>query len=325
MVNYSIMLFLCTTDEDDNNPFPNKGYWRIKGCSLLVCDDDDGDVCDGCGQFSSSVKIANQAKTRRLSTPAQMKAPVSKTDSARIKLTLQGQRLTCAELENELNAMRKELQKNNVEVDHELSNDLADIMTKAGSKVTPFMNLFWQQQQKLFGSKATGVRYHPMIIRFCLSLAAKSSSCYEELRNSKVLVLPSQCRLTDYRNAIKPQRGFQAEVVTELKNITEQYFDMQRYVIILFDEMKVSANLVFDKVTGELIGFTDLGDPELNFAVLEEVDDVATHALAFLIRGMCTELKFCLAHFATTGVTADEIMPLFWDAVCCYFRWCISK
>ena len=146
-----------------------------------------------------------------------------------------------------------------MEIDHELSNDLAGIMTKAGSKVTPFTNLFWQQQQKLFGSKATGVRYHPMIIRFCLSLAAKSPSCYEELCNSKVLVLPSQHRLRDYHNAIKPKRGFQAEVVTELENMTEQYFDMQRYVIILFDEMKVSANLVFEKVTGELIGFTDSG------------------------------------------------------------------
>lgn len=155
-----------------------------------------------------------------------------------------------------------------------------------------------------------------MMIRFCLALAAKSPSCYEELRSSKVLVLPSQRRLRDYRNAIKPKRGFQAEVVNELTNMTEQYFDVQRYVIILFDEMKVSANLVFDKVTGELIGFTDLGDPELNFAVLEEVDDVATHALAFLIRGMCTELKFCLAHFATTGVTADQLMSIFWEAVC---------
>lgn len=79
-------------------------------------------------------------------------------------MTLQGQRLKCAELERELNAMRNELQKNNVEIDHELGIDLADIMTKAGSKVTPFMNLFWQQQEKLFGSKATGVRYHPMTI-----------------------------------------------------------------------------------------------------------------------------------------------------------------
>ena len=43
------------------------------------------------------------------------------------------------------------------------------------------MNLFWQQQQKLFASNSTGVRYHPMIIRYCLSLVAKSPSLYEEI------------------------------------------------------------------------------------------------------------------------------------------------
>ena len=65
-----------------------------------------------------------------------------------------------------------------------------------------------------------------MIIRFCLSLAAKSPSCYEELRNSRVLILPSQRQLKDYRNAIKPKRGFQVEVINELKNITDSYFDV---------------------------------------------------------------------------------------------------
>ena len=55
-----------------------------------------------------------------------------------------------------------------------------------------------------------------MIIRFCLSLAAKSPSCYEELRNSNILVLPSQRQLKDYRNAIKPQTGFQEEVIEVL-------------------------------------------------------------------------------------------------------------
>ena len=101
------------------------------------------------------------------------------------------------------------------------------------------------------------------------------------------------------------------EVINELKNMTDSYFDVQRYVILLFDEMKVTSNLVFDKVTGELIGFTDLGDPDLNFAVLEKVDEMATHALAFLAGGVCTELKFCIAHFATSGPTASQLMPLF--------------
>ena len=131
-----------------------------------------------------------------------------------------------------------------------------------------------------------------------------------------MLVLPSQRRLKDYRNAIRPQRGFQEEIVQELNSLTDTYFDVQRYVVLLFDEMKVMSNLVLDKVTGELISFTDLGDLELNYAVLEKVNEIATHALAFLVRGVCTDLKFCLAHFATTGVTSAQLMPLFWEAVC---------
>ena len=61
---------------------------------------------------------------------------------------------------------------------------------------------------------------------------------------------------------------------------------MKRGMLFSFDEMKVTANLVFDKVTEELIGFTDLGEPDLNFAVLEKIDEVATHALAFLVCGV---------------------------------------
>lgn len=68
--------------------------------------------------------------------------------------------------------------------------------------------------------------------------------------------------------------------------------------------MKVMEILVLDKITGELIGFTDLGDPDLNFGVLEKVDDIASCALAFLVCGVRIELKFGLAHFATTGATA---------------------
>lgn len=90
---------------------------------------------------------------------------------------------------------------------------------------------------------------------------------------------------------------------------------MVRYVVLLFDEMKVQSNLVLDKDTGELIGFTDLGDLDLNFAVLDKTDEIATHALAFIVRGVSTQLKFCLAHFSTNGVTASQLMPIFWEAV----------
>ena len=77
------------------------------------------------------------------------------------------------------------------------------------------------------------------------------------------------------------------------------------------DEMKIQSNLVFDKVSGELIRFVDLGDPMTNFATLTDEDQIATHALAFLVRGLCTDLKHSIAYFFTGNVTSFQIMPLF--------------
>ena len=81
--------------------------------------------------------------------------------------------------------------------------------------------------------------------------------------------------------------------------------------------MKVQANLILDKVTGEIVGFTDLGDPDVNFATLEKVNDIVSHVLVFKVHGLCTELKFSLANFASTGITAHQLMPVFWEAVFC--------
>ena len=86
--------------------------------------------------------------------------------------------------------------------------------------VPPFMKLFWEEQQKyLSSSSSSSIRYHPMIIKYCLSLAAKSSSAYSDLRYGYgVLFLPNLSTLRDYKNYIRPKRGFNNEVVNE-KNI----------------------------------------------------------------------------------------------------------
>ena len=84
------------------------------------------------------------------------------------------------------------------------------------------MKLFWKEQQKyLSSSSSNSVRYYPMIIKYSLSLAAKSSSAYSDLRynsrtGSGVLILPSLRTLGDYKNYIRPKRGFNNEVVDEM-------------------------------------------------------------------------------------------------------------
>ena len=170
------------------------------------------------------------------------------------------------------------------------------------------MKLFWQQQQKLFSSSAKCVRFHPMIIRFSLSLAAKSAFCYKELRNSGIVKLPSQRTLRDYYNFVKPKPGFNKLVIDELVGLTKWYSNTQRYIVLLFDNMKIGSNLVFDKNTGQLIGFTDLGDSITNYATFEKQDNLASHVLAFFIRGLTTNLKFSFSYFATKAVTAFKML-----------------
>ena len=56
-------------------------------------------------------------------------------------------------------------------------------------------------------------------------------------------MLLSQRTLKDYRNCICPKAGFQEEVSEELNELTNSYFDVQRYIVLLFDEMKIMSNL----------------------------------------------------------------------------------
>ena len=79
--------------------------------------------------------------------------------------------------------------------------------------------------------------------------------------------------------------------------------------------MKIQENLVWDKHTGDLIGFVDLGDIDLNYSTLKNVEDIASHVLVFLLRSVVNPLKFSFANFATTNVTCVQLFTLFWKAV----------
>ncbi len=106
------------------------------------------------------------------------------------------------------------------------------------------------------------VRWHPLIIKWCLYLRHRSSGAYETLRNSGVLKLPSQRTLRDYTHYIRARVGFSSEVDTELLR-TANYRELQEWekcIALLIDEMHLKEDLVYDKDTGALVGFTSLGD-----------------------------------------------------------------
>ena len=314
IVHHVLFTEFCLADE---KPFKKVKYYRATDCLLLT----NSNVCENCNAQLKKSEKALKRSSKAMTVPAKLNAPISLTSPDRLKLTIQNYRFENKSLKSEIEKLNKEISRSAVAVSEDLSTDFVSIMSKADqSHISPFMKFFWEEQQKYILSSKYAVRYHPMIIRYCLALASKSPGTYDDIRcdeksGTGILVLPSRRRLRDYKNYIHPQRGFNKDIIHELKEKVKDFQEIERFVVLLFDEMKIQQNLVWDKHTGELIGYVDLGDIDVNYATLEKVDELATHVLVFLIRSIVNPFKFSLANFATTGATSTQMFPLFWKAV----------
>ena len=80
-----------------------------------------------------------------------------------------------------------------------------------------------------------------MIVCFGISVASRSPSAYDEIRDSNILVLPSRKTLRDYRNAIRPKVGFNPDVINELKNVAKNLNVIQGFICLCFYEIKFRA------------------------------------------------------------------------------------
>ena len=65
--------------------------------------------------------------------------------------------------------------------------------------INSFGCIFWDQQSKALKRKSSsGMRWHPLMIKWCLHLHHHSSSEYETLHKSGCISFPSQRTLRDY-------------------------------------------------------------------------------------------------------------------------------
>ena len=74
-----------------------------------------------------------------------------------------------------------------------------------------------------------------------------------------------------------------------------QVEDWQKYVIILTDEMHIH-DLVYDKHTGALLGFTNLGDINSHLNRFGQ-SALAKTMLVIMVRGLFTKLQYPYAQF----------------------------
>ena len=244
-----------SSSEALSSPLFQSKFYRHASCSIFLAVGNTN--CTHCNKAGTKEMKRLKQKESNLLVPAKLHAPVKYTAPKRIKLTLQNYRLENKSLKSEIQQMKLEIENKSLDIkDNSPRNDFASIMSNAA----PVHEIFWELQQKYLSSSKTDVRYHPMIIRYCLGLAAKSPSFYDDIRygennNTGFLMLPSRRRLRDYKNYIRPTQGFNRDVVNELAKNVENFSEEENYIIHLLDEMKIQEDLVWDKHTGDLIGY----------------------------------------------------------------------
>ena len=242
-------------------------------------------------------------------------------------------------LENE----EKQLERMRDKIDHlmkvsrvivgqELSNDFKSIiedMTEDIRKNNPpdsFKQVFWEQQlAAVNASDVQQIRWHPAIIKWYLHMKFLSSGAYHAMRSSGLFVLPFERTLREYTHFVKGRAGFCPELNAQLVEEARISEDKDRYIVLLWDEMKIKEDLVFDKHSCELIGFVNCGyinghldnfehqcNSEEN---LSQTCSVASHMVLFTVRGLFTSLEFPYAQFPTNNASGDVLYPIVWEAV----------
>ena len=318
------------------------GYATIRhsSCSVLLPKDAGNRRCEQCqafrsvlrAQLSRHMKADNSDRTNpsshvryscldkdELTSRLRQVKSFQKDASRKVK-----------QLEAKLAAAEAAIERASHTVDEETHSDLVSIVEQQSSVVAKqfppnsFAHVFWHQQLKAATRpNSRGMRWHPLMIKWALFLQYQSAGAYETIRN--YVALPSQRTLRDYSHHTKAHIGFSDEADKQLMSIADvlQIQDWQKYVILLMDEMHIREDLVYDKHTGALLGFTNLGDINCHLDQFErslETNTISECSMAktmlvIMVRGLFTKLQYPYAQFPSVKLSGDQIFDPFWEAV----------
>ena len=224
--------------------------------------------------------------------------------------------------------IRMEVNAGGVQLDEQLGQDMSAMMDECSGYVEPansFERLFWEEQKQARQVKnAKQMRWHPMIIKWCLRMKLISSAAYSAFRSSGLLKLPSERTLRDYTHWMKAKTGFQVEVDQQLieEAKLDSIPDFQKYVCLVFDEVKIKEGLVYDKEECQLIGFVDLDDVSNHLQAFERTltdptskPILATHMVVFMVRGLFSSLRFPYAQFPCSTLNGHTLYALVWECI----------
>ena len=201
---------------------------RHRSCELILPGNLYGKTCTACEHYR---KVLRALDSRAKKNSHQQLDPSSHINYRYLKGPAKNKRMKelykrnratkkcIARLKKKIDRITRE---SGVNLDQHMTGDIISIVQKHHDQVISkhpcgsFLHTFWNQQLQAAKRNQNGMRWHPLMIRWCIYLRHKSSGAYNLLRESGVVALPSQRTLRDYTYYIKTTTGFSDEVDEEL-------------------------------------------------------------------------------------------------------------
>jgi len=195
-----------------------------------------------------------------------------------------------------------------------------------GSDLNPTHAFFIHQQLKASQARSSsGIRWHPSMIRFALSLHLASPSAYATARDSGMIKLPSQRTLFEYKHLYEANEGIYEHIVSDIAaRIEKMPFAYQKYHSMSCDEMHICQNLVFRKYTGEMVGYAKLSEANADLLALQAFlntgdssvkPQLATKMLCFMVKGVANDVKEVVATYSVSRLTTEFLNECTWEII----------
>ncbi|KAE8740549.1 hypothetical protein FOCC_FOCC013930 [Frankliniella occidentalis] len=316
----------CSVGIVDHNPFLECRYVetiRSHNCSLLV--PSNKWRCSECLKLYKPLKRLTNAinlEERPIFTANKFLTEKQKlTKLAKKQIDLKNTKKKLVRLRER---MQEVIKKEAVVLNPAVAEDLSEILKNC--TITPAQSVFLQQQIKASQVKKTcGMRWHPTMIRFALSVHLTSPAAYELLRQTGMVKLPSSSTLFEYSHVENVVEGIDRTVLESiskrLANFPEKH---KKFHVLMGDEMYISQNLVFQKSTGKMIGYTSLNHIDKEVADLEKCIDnpdremeeiIAEKVMVYMIKGISNGIKEVVATFTTGTLTANQLYVWTWQVI----------
>lgn len=321
------------TIETQYYPFP---VYRSISCSLLLPKVEKNVVCLACRSEQSNM---SRKKNRRSKWAIEQQKQEHKFSSKNIRYmprheleaALREARSSDSKHRQQIRHLKKRIDKminrEGEDMSKGWSSEFKNINRKNFEKMTPIQKLFWDQQMKRASLKnKASMRWHPMMIR----LALQFQKAAKKVTEAGFISLPSSRTLFDYSHCIEPKEGCQIEVLKDLKRELELKCseDHERYVDLMFDEMHIRSNLVYQKSTGELVGYAKLDEIEQEFQNLqaewtgkESQPQLAHKVLVFMIKNITVNkpeniVRGIVAVYSVpASMSASSLFTRLWEVI----------